>query len=769
MSIVTLNLCASASRHIAPRWPAIVSRILLLCLLAISAQAGVGAWTQGNGLYAGSIMAFTADSGGNIYAATDQGIFKSNNNGTLWTVTGDSPLSNYSPNCLSVAPGGQLYAGYPNEGVYKSVDGGQHWQAVNTGLTGGGLYIHALTIDAKGDIYAGTAGGLYKSRDGGTSWVAQDIDLQGDYFGLKYVAAVAIDAKGSVYAGTRQGVFRSDDAGASWQAVNNGLNDNTGMTSYIGNLVAAPNGNLYAATGEGVAESHDGGNSWMAHSLDLPGISTMAAATDGTIYVATYGGKLFKRLAADGSWAAIDTGVSTGIYALASTSNGAVLLGAYTQGVRKSNVDGSWSAANNGLTGKRIAISSVVIDAEGTLYAGSAGHGILQSNDNGQTWVASGLDNMSAGSLVIARDGSLFASAGGAGVFKRSNKNGPWLSLGPASVLVGPIAIAPDDSLYAATFGKGVFRSRDGGHNWLAVNSGLSNLYITALTVDLRGNVYVGTYGYVPDNGISDTFPVAIPGGIFKLSNGGNSWAALNSGLSIVGSGVSSFASDTNGTIYAGFFGKSIANLFKNSNGIDWQAGSLPGTLVTALTFGKDGSLYAGTVNGTERRVLKSADGGSTWTPVGDLTQHSVAALAIAENGDLYAGTEAGIFQYSPPPAKPAQYQISGSAGGGNAALQLLAHIQVASADGGKTGNLYIIAILADGSAFYFANDNWVGVSTAPILPYKTTLLGNHTFRVLDGQRDASALKGTVIYAGYGMDVNDMLAGGKYAAIYNIQ
>jgi photosystem II stability/assembly factor-like uncharacterized protein len=67
---------------------------------------------------------------------------------------------------------GTLYVA-SREGVYKSLDGGVTWHAINKGLAT--LNIRSLAqsaIDPR-TLYVGTNGsGLYRSRDGGESWEA---------------------------------------------------------------------------------------------------------------------------------------------------------------------------------------------------------------------------------------------------------------------------------------------------------------------------------------------------------------------------------------------------------------------------------------------------------------------------------------------------------------------------------------------------------------------------------------------------------------------
>ena len=55
-------------------------------------------------------------------------------------------------------------------GVYRSTDQGGLWTAINNGLTN--LFCLALAIDPQtpSTLYVGTTNGLFKSTDRGTNW-----------------------------------------------------------------------------------------------------------------------------------------------------------------------------------------------------------------------------------------------------------------------------------------------------------------------------------------------------------------------------------------------------------------------------------------------------------------------------------------------------------------------------------------------------------------------------------------------------------------------
>ena len=70
-------------------------------------------------------------------------------------------------------------------------------------------------------------------------------------FTRDFILAFTVDANGNVFAGTHDGVFYSRDGGTSWQMVNDGLTCKT-----VRSIVAAPDGFIYVGTlGAGVFRS----------------------------------------------------------------------------------------------------------------------------------------------------------------------------------------------------------------------------------------------------------------------------------------------------------------------------------------------------------------------------------------------------------------------------------------------------------------------------------------------------------------------------------
>lgn len=223
-----------------------------------------------------------------------------------------------------------------------------------------------------------------------------------------------------------------------------------------------------------------------------------------------------------------------------------------------------------------------------------------------------------------------------------------WASNGLAGVYVKSLAIDPStpSTLYAGTgrwFGDGsaigdVYKSTDGGGSWSPANMRLRNP-VTALAIDptTPSTLYAGTY-----------VSTGSPGGVFKSTNAGNTWEAVDTGLPTADISVVALAIDptTPTTLYAGTYSYGV---FKSTDGAGTWAvvnAGLPTTApsVSALAIDPTApdTLYAGVAYDSSSGVYKSTDGGNTWSNTwNDIGSAYVFALAVdpIAPGTLYAGT----------------------------------------------------------------------------------------------------------------------------------
>ncbi len=220
---------------------------------------------------------------------------------------------------------------------------------------------------------------------------------------------------------------------------------------------------------------------------------------------------------------------------------------------------------------------------------------------------------------------------------------------------VQALAFGPDGSLYVGGWfstdrgGPGNRIARWDGTAWYPLGSGMDKA-VFALAVGPDGSLYAGGL-FTTAGGVAATH-------IARWDPPTSSWHPLSSGMSSGGiDAVYALAIGPDGSLYAGgsftTAGGVTANDIARWDGVAWHplgsgmASTYPGySLVYALAFGLDGTLYAGghftrAGGATVNHIARWDPPTSSWHPLGSGmsgTNDEVYALTIGPDGSLYAG-----------------------------------------------------------------------------------------------------------------------------------
>ncbi len=460
-----------------------------------------------------------------IYVGTATGVYKSATGTAGFTLFDSSPSSLTQLNVTALAVGGGfVYAGTngASGGIFRASIAAATgtavavWSAVNTGL--GNTIVQSLLVDAgtPATVFAGTqGGGVFKSGNatavlpGTVAWAASNVGM-----GAGYAAAIAVDptTTGTAYAGVLgAGVFKTTNLGTTWTAATTQPTDPF-VQAVVTVGPAAPRTLLYAGTKTlGVFKSTDAGVTWAQFSAFPAGTPTAAAPIS------------IQALAVDGA--------------------GNLWAGSSTTGVLKLTGGVTWSSFNSGLA--VLNIQALAVDAAGNVFAGTPS-GVFEcatcAGGAGTTWTAfsTGLTTLNTLSLAADGAGNIYAGTIGTtgttatgGVFKSATAASSFtsVSFGLSNLTVQSLAVpaGTPTTVYAGTQG-GIFRSTDGGANWSLINTGVSlastpanapvpatattpptTPSITSLAIDSApANVYAGSSN----------------GGVFKSANASAATAA---------------------------------------------------------------------------------------------------------------------------------------------------------------------------------------------------------------------------------------------------
>ncbi len=164
-----------------------------------------------------------------IYGSSGMGdiIYKTQNEGKTWT--GVSPPNRERTIMLEAnQTDSDIIYTSTTSGLFSSIDQGNNWQKINTGLVGEGTVVTGLGMSSENGKIAyafvipgqGEDGYIIKSVDGANTWAK----TEGQINGAKYLGKFAFGKNGEVYAtvnqetpdGTASSVYSSNDEGKTW-------------------------------------------------------------------------------------------------------------------------------------------------------------------------------------------------------------------------------------------------------------------------------------------------------------------------------------------------------------------------------------------------------------------------------------------------------------------------------------------------------------------------------------------------------------------------
>jgi photosystem II stability/assembly factor-like uncharacterized protein len=415
---------------------------------------------------------YAFNSSSHVFAGTNNGVYRSNDNGQTWTnISSDLPQLSF--NNIIYENESSILISSRNAGVFKSTNSGASWFQINNGLTDTDIFELYLK---EGKYFAGTATGK---------------------------------------------LFVSDNSGAGWSLV-----DDMSDAGRINSIYCEGNTIILGTYFKGIAFSSDNGSSWEErnHNLFIPSLNDLAFGTNEIFIASEYG--IFYSGNNGNTWARKNNGLpSTGITSVYRSSSGNIFCGVRNSGIYISSDNGdSWNASNNGLDLN--GVFNYIKEAGGFLFTLKSGTFTLEnailyrSSDNGSSWqnifVADGffLEN-----LTIDSQGKLFI--GGLDpsfqpiLHIGSGFGNSWTEINyPATQFQFHNLTSAGTDLYM-TGAYNVMKSTNSGIDWIPLNGGnWQNSQIGRMNVNSRGDIFA-----------------AVAGGIYLSTNDGESWEIRSSGL----------------------------------------------------------------------------------------------------------------------------------------------------------------------------------------------------------------------------------------------
>ncbi len=552
--------------------------------------------------------------GNTLYLASTSGCFRSVDGGLNWSVGANAFGDARSLVLDSSTPAGSriLYAGIARRGVFRSNDGGQNWTEILSGATPAVAATVGPAPAGFGKVIIAIAPPVSPPKPGG-------------------VQVLYATLQGTGGAPDPVGVFLSTDQGATWtrrtatgmptgtqggysfhMAVDPGSpGDGAGDIIYfgaVGHARSTDSGNSFT----GLAGLHADNHSWAFFPQPSPAPSIVFCGNDGGLYRSTNAGANWTSLSGGGLQTGLFYNLDIRPDATGSNSVGA-LQDNGTQ-TRVGAVGQGWVAAQGG-------------DGWDVVYDGTIA---------GRAYCTSGFWSPAPCTRIwrSTNDGATFPT-----------EITPWGTATDAGCYLGPLATDPSTGgiLYASG-SQNLWQSRNGGNTWriLSPFAGTGNVAV-ARTNGNNVASGVGSQVFVSTNALAAT--VGPPSGV----------TFANITRNLPSRNVARVAFDPNDpsmiyVVLGGFSGG--GHVFRTSIGATAWTDISPALNVPFNAIALDGTdtptaIYAGTDFG----VIRSVDGGASWSVLDDIHFPRVPVFDLAlRNGILRAATYGrGAFEFVRP------------------------------------------------------------------------------------------------------------------------
>jgi ligand-binding sensor domain-containing protein len=568
---------------------------------------------------------------------------------------------------LAVGPGETPWAAFelPADGA-SYLAGGDEWQELTCTPTGpASLNILAAVAKADGTAWFGTDRGV--SRFDGTTWTTFTVR---DGLPANTVTALALAPNGGVWAATPKGlaVFGQE----RWTTL---AHDD------VRQLAIDPQGNLWALTDAGLTQLEASG---LVPVSGAPSTIIRAlAATQTGVWLATDSG--VARLV-NGEWQVytIQDGLaSNDVTALALGPDGQLWAGFADASLGFNTFDGEhWQPSALSPTLLNDDVTDILAAPDGEVWIATIG---ALTRYDGTEWRSLTIDNglpfEHINQIAYAYDSIWIASGEGLARYDGASR---WQVFDSADGLarsdVRQLVVAPNGQLWAGHESLNDGLSVFDGNGWQTVASldqeQPTRLAALAFTPDGRlwaGGWYLsvgpdeapGFYGvYVDGAGWTlQSAPEVIQG--LRAGSDGRLWIARNTSVQVVDTGtpgagtllieyptlektIAAFELSPNGTAWLSLAG--ISNLYVLQGG-QWQSEYAAAfhrwRAITEIAFGRDGSLWAGSVRGDGAAHLPGIREGWQYfrtasARFGTPPSGGVLALAPGPQGAVWFGTTSG-------------------------------------------------------------------------------------------------------------------------------
>lgn len=350
-------------------------------------------------------------------------------------------------------------------------------------------------------------------------------------------------------------VLKSIDSGTSWSQISTGFNISYNTVNII------DDNNIILSTSNSIVKTDDGGVTW--ESLSIPNVNV------------------------------VKTFFTTSLIGHAVSSNGIILK----------TIDGgeNWYSTKDDSNTSPSNYFNIYFINENIGFATRAHNDIYKTTDAGETWTEISSITEAVYDLYFLDENNGFITGEYGATFKTTDGGNTWTSILFQNGYVYNTSMYgiyfQDSSTGYATGARGrIIKTTDGGNTWVQYSSTYN---------DIRKLEFIN----------SNIAYASVGGTFFKTIDGGNSWFDNGKPNDYPGLNITNFDYVSENIGYAIIYGSVYKTI---DGGLNWNAVNNGNELVSenlySIAFIDDNIGYVSGEMWYENRIMKTTDGGDTWT-----------------------------------------------------------------------------------------------------------------------------------------------------------
>ncbi len=343
-------------------------------------------------------------------------------------------------------------------------------------------------------------------------------------------------------------------------------------------------------------------NFWEQTGFTNTSVWYLAINPDDDIFAATPDG-MFRSTDDGNSWCPINTGSTYIVHTIVINSSGYIFAGSgglsgEVEVFRSTDNGDNWTQTDTGLTGSLRTLAINI--SNGHIFAG-ASQGLFHSTDNGDNWVLTSFSH-DVDVVAINSSGHIFVGTELDGIFRSTDNGDNWEAIN-SGLPGGPIfsiGIDPSsDHIFITSFGttsyekilsrarkyklplilvhQQIFRSTDNGDSWTNVTGGIMYFYAFSWAFNSSGHIFAGIHGFCEACDPNDSV------GMFRSTDGGDSWTAINAGLTSLN--LFSLAVSSSDYIFAGTHEMGVFRSVQTTTSVEEITGEVPTSFFLQQNF----------------------------------------------------------------------------------------------------------------------------------------------------------------------------------------